>query len=140
VTDLAPLGIAANQIGRPGRIVAFNQALVGFDLPDIALDPVIERASPEACQRIEGCLSLPGVTVPVSRPTWIVLTWMGFDGHRQRRRVKGLAAACALHEIDHLDGRTILDHAQAPALQRRHLARSPIANPEPPLPDLLPAA
>jgi len=137
VADLAPLGIAANQIGRPGRIVAFNQALVGFDLPDIALDPAIERASPEVCQRIEGCLSLPGVAVPVSRPAWIVLTWTGFDGYRQRRRVKGLAAACALHEIDHLDGRTILDRAQASALRRRRLARYPVADLEPLLPNLL---
>jgi len=140
VADLAPLGIAANQIGRPGRIVAFNQALLGFDLPDVALDPAIERASPEACQRIEGCLSLPGVAVPVSRPAWIVLAWTGFDGRRQRLRVKGLAAACALHEIDHLDGRTILDRAQAPALRRDRFARRPAGDPGPLLPDLLPAA
>ncbi len=140
VADLAPLGIAANQIGRPGRIVAFNQALLGFDLPDVALDPVVERASGETVQRIEGCLSLPGVAAPVSRPVWIQLAWTGFDGRRQRLRLKGLAAACALHEIDHLDGRTILDRAQAPLLYQPRLARRPAGVPGPLLPDLLPAA
>jgi len=109
VEDFAPLGIAANQIGRPGRLIAFNRILLGLNLPDVALDPVVEYASTELIQRIEGCLSLPGISVPVRRPAWIHFAWTGFDGCRYRLRLKGLAAACALHEIDHLDGLTILD-------------------------------
>jgi peptide deformylase len=140
VADLAPLGIAANQIGRPGRIVAFNRSLLGLDLPDVVLDPVVERASAEMIQRIEGCLSLPGVAVPVCRPAWIHLAWTGFDGQRQRMRLKGLAAACALHEIDHLDGRTILDRRTPPAPRGARGPRRTAPDPGPLLPDLLPGA
>jgi len=126
VATLAPLGIAANQIGRAGRLLAFNQALLGLDLPDVVLDPTVERASAEVVQRTEGCLSLPGVSASISRPAWIWLAWTGFDGRRQRMRLKGLAAACALHEIDHLDGLTILDRAQHPTGQGLRFRR-PVA-------------
>jgi peptide deformylase len=138
VADLAPLGIAANQIGRPGRIIAFNRALLGLDLPDVALDPVVERASAERIQRIEGCLSLPGVAVPVCRPAWIHLAWTGFDGRRQRKRLKGLAAACALHEIDHLDGLTILDRRMPPTPREAHQIRQDDIDRGSSRPDLLP--
>jgi peptide deformylase len=140
VADFAPLGIAANQIGRPGRIIAFNRVLLGPDLPDVALDPVVERASAERIQRVEGCLSLPGVAVPVCRPAWIHLAWTGFDGRRQRRRLKGLAAACALHEIDHLDGLTILDRAAFPGPHEARRMRQEDIDRGPPRPDLLPTA
>jgi peptide deformylase len=56
----------------------------------------------------EGCLSLPGLGVQTDR--WIdVLIENGFEGERKREYYNGFAAIIVQHEMDHLNGKTILD-------------------------------
>jgi len=57
----------------------------------------------------EGCLSLPGITGEVNRPSVVTMEAMTPGGETVRLSASGLLARCWQHEIDHLDGVLILD-------------------------------
>ena len=57
----------------------------------------------------EGCLSIPGVTVPVERPVHIRVKAQDERGDGLLIEASGLEARVIQHEIDHLDGVLILD-------------------------------
>lgn len=59
--------------------------------------------------RPEGCLSLPNIEVPVTRPTSVKLTYTGADGKKHKLETNGLLARVIQHEYDHLQGRLITD-------------------------------
>jgi len=90
-------GLAAPQIGESLRV--FVMGTESF------VNPVIVSRSAETAVDDEGCLSLPGIIVPVRRNIAITLhtagrTWKLLDGD----------ARIAQHEIDHLDGKLITDY------------------------------
>ena len=58
----------------------------------------------------EGCLSLPEISVNVPRPVAITLQYQDENGQPQERRLKDLDARVVQHEVDHLDGRLIVDY------------------------------
>ena len=57
---------------------------------------------------VEGCLSIPGRPVDVTRPAAIGIGWYDLDGRYQVRDMQGPAARIAQHEVDHLDGLLIV--------------------------------
>ena len=57
----------------------------------------------------EGCLSLQGVTVPVERPTTVRIEGRDALGNEVGFDLEGMPARIAQHELDHLDGKLILD-------------------------------
>lgn len=59
---------------------------------------------------IEGCLSFPNIEVEIERPTHLTFSALTPGGEKVERTVKGLQAQCVQHEIDHLRGKTLLDH------------------------------
>lgn len=61
----------------------------------------------------EGCLSLPGVRVKISRATRIDIDFDGPEDRRTTQHVEGWDARCIQHEIDHLDGIIIFDHIKS---------------------------
>lgn len=56
----------------------------------------------------EGCLTWPGKRKTVKRPEHIMATWTDLTGRIQKREFFGLLARAFQHELDHLEGRTIL--------------------------------
>ena len=60
--------------------------------------------------REEGCLSLPEVLEEIRRPERVTVRFLDAGGNTVTREFSGLEAVCVQHEIDHLDGRLILDH------------------------------
>lgn len=59
----------------------------------------------------EGCLSFPGISVEVSRPSHVVVEARNLDGDLMRYEAQdNLLAVCLQHEIDHLHGITMVDH------------------------------
>ena len=56
----------------------------------------------------DGCLSIPGRPVEVTRPAAIGIGWYDLDGRYQVRDMQGPAARIAQHEVDHLDGLLIV--------------------------------
>ncbi|MBI4029865.1 peptide deformylase [Candidatus Berkelbacteria bacterium] len=111
------LGLAAPQIG-----VNLRVAVIGFEpknkedeklrVPAVVLvNPKIISESAEQKEWQEGCLSLPGLELPIKRAAKIKV--LAFN--RRGKKIKTLAtdffARVVLHEIDHLNGVLIIDRA-----------------------------
>ena len=99
------IGMAAPQLGVLRRVIVAD---AGEGLISLANPEVISRDG-EDCL-LEGCLSIPGVTVNVRRESVIVVRGIDPEGREADHVVTGLAARIILHEIDHLNGVLILDH------------------------------
>ena len=56
----------------------------------------------------EGCLSLPGLRVDTMRYKMVSFE-NEVDGERIEQHISGLPAMCIQHEVDHMNGITILD-------------------------------
>ena len=118
--DAMGVGLAATQLGILRRLLVFQ---VGPDSEPTALvNPEVEWLSEEAVLAEEGCLSLPRVSMDVERPLHITVTGLDADGEPVRIEAAGLEARVLQHEIDHLDGVLILDHA--PRAQRKGALRA----------------
>lgn len=103
------VGLAANQVGIPLRLVAMGaEACGGVDV--VMANPSLVRRE-GACELEEGCLSLPGLRAKVAgRSESVLVAYQDLDGAERLMELRGLGALCIQHEIDHLDGRTMLDH------------------------------
>ena len=116
--DAPGIGLAAPQIGVQKRVIAFDLE----DDPHVLLNPKVVAHSDESSSFEEGCLSVPGIVVPVSRPDSILFEAFTLDGHEIRVEAEGLLARLIQHEVDHLDGVLMLDRAtpeeRKAALQR----------------------
>ncbi|ACI19172.1 peptide deformylase [Dictyoglomus thermophilum] len=100
------VGLAAPQVGESLRIIVVDYE----DNPIVLINPEIIEMSGEELD-YEGCLSVPGVEVPVKRAERIVFKAQDLDGRTKKYRAKGLLARVVQHEVDHLDGMLILDRA-----------------------------
>ena len=58
----------------------------------------------------EGCLSIPGITEEITRPDQIKATWQDIEGNYFEDEPTGLLAVCFQHEIDHLEGKLLVDY------------------------------
>ena len=97
-------GLAAPQVGRPIRLFVTN---VGAGL--VFINPRIVSTASERVERIEGCLSLPGMQAIVSRPKSLVIESVGLDGNLYTIEAQGFKAVAIQHEADHLDGVLMID-------------------------------
>ena len=57
----------------------------------------------------EGCLSCPGVQVKVSRSISVNLEWQCEHGKDQHKTFYHLPSRVVQHEMDHLNGKLIID-------------------------------
>jgi peptide deformylase len=107
------IGLAAPQVGAPVRLVLVHPdpeaARLGQGDAEALVDPRIVWASVETSTREEGCLSIPGGRWPVTRPARVRVAFRRLDGISAEWEAEGLVAACIQHEIDHLDGRLVID-------------------------------
>ena len=103
-------GLAAPQVGEMLRLFVMDTGWKeGAPTPRVFVNPQILSRSEQVATRGEGCLSIPGVTAEVTRPERISLRWSDLDGVIYTETLDGFDAACAQHEIDHLDGIVTLD-------------------------------
>lgn len=77
------------------------------------VNPVIIEKSPLKQTDKEGCLSVPGEQISVERHESIVVTFLNENGIEQKLSLNGLPAIIVQHEIDHLDGKLIVDYLSA---------------------------
>lgn len=99
-------GLAAPQIGRSERICL---ALIGKKMQAL-INPEILSRSPETTIAEEGCLSLPGLWIDVERSEEIILSCTTIDGRKREMSLKGWDARVVQHEVDHLEGKLIVDY------------------------------
>jgi peptide deformylase len=100
------LGIAAPQIGRTERVCIVH---MGGRLTPL-VNPVITQKSADQETAEEGCLSLPGIWVPVPRSLSIRLEYLDAKGAKQERLLTSMDARVVQHEVDHLEGKLIVDY------------------------------
>jgi peptide deformylase len=103
------IGLAAPQIGVPLRVAVIDLSggKKGGDVLTLVNPEIVERDGMQL--EDEGCLSVPGFTATVPRPTRVVVR--AFDRHGQPQTIEGtgLLARALQHELDHLDGKLFLD-------------------------------
>jgi peptide deformylase len=107
MNDALGVGLAATQLGVLHRVLVYRvqqQAELAA-----LVNPEIEWRSGEEEIAEEGCLSLPGVLVDVERPIYIRVRARDEHGEPILVEASGLEARVIQHEIDHLDGKLIID-------------------------------
>jgi peptide deformylase len=115
-------GLAAPQVGVLKRIFVMDPGWKeGTPDPYICINPVLSVFSAELESGPEGCLSIPGITIEISRASSVTLGWTDLTGTPRQERLTGFAAICAQHEYDHLDGIVTFDRLSGEA---RALAES----------------
>jgi len=109
--DAPGIGLAAIQVGVPRRVVVLD---VNEDdderRPICMLNPEIVAREGELTPFEEGCLSIPEVRVEVERPSICTVRYIDRQGTPQELTADGLLAKAIQHEVDHLDGKLIIDH------------------------------
>ncbi|MFK7762064.1 MAG: peptide deformylase [Roseobacter sp.] len=104
-------GLAAPQVGVLERLFVMDTSWKEAEpTPQVFINPLVSPIGDTHVSQYEGCLSLPGIAVDVSRPDKVHLRWTDLEGRAQEAAFDGFAAACIQHEVDHLDGRVTLDH------------------------------
>jgi peptide deformylase len=109
--DARGLGLAANQVALPWRLIVLNQtpSEEGAAPQGAAyLNPVIlERKGTQEAD--EGCLSLPDLYQKVRRAKTVKVQAYNLKGEPKEMTVSDLEARVWQHEIDHLDGILFID-------------------------------
>lgn len=105
------VGLAAPQVGESLRMVVVDVfGHLGERNPQVFLNPEILSAS-EIIAFEEGCLSLPEFTHEVERPRLIEVKYQDLDGATLKIAAQDLFAVAIQHEMDHLEGKLLLDHS-----------------------------
>jgi peptide deformylase len=99
-------GLAATQMGVLRRVFVFAPA---EDEVKTVVNPEIVRGSEEKELEDEGCLSLQGVTVPVERSLSVRIEGRDEGGNEVSYELEGTPARIVQHELDHLDGKLMID-------------------------------
>jgi len=105
IRNSSGLGLAAPQVGINKRIIVTDIGEVPLKL---ANPEVLKVKGKDAME--EGCLSVPGTLVNIERPDEVVVRGLNEKGKIVEVEAKGLLARVLLHEIDHLNGRLIIDY------------------------------
>lgn len=97
------IGLSANQVGINKRFFVTKDK--------VFINPKIVKRSGYKIEE-EGCLSIPKYRIPVKRSTKITVEYYNEKNEFIEEKFRGLYARAIQHEIDHLDGYTILDKGQ----------------------------
>lgn len=107
--EIHGLGLAANQIGILERVFVMDESGNGEKLKAYANAEIISK-SEEQVEDEEGCLSLGQVRMPVKRANKITVKALDIEkGEVVTIEAEGLKARILQHEIDHLNGKLIID-------------------------------
>jgi len=126
------IGLAAPQVGYGQRLV-----VVGFPVVDgLAIPSKSDELGPHLQKLVnprivsgtgtttfnEACLSVPDIAIKVRRFKTVVIEAMDETGTPIRFQAEDLYSVCMQHEIDHLDGVTLLHKMPGPK-RRGYLRR-----------------
>jgi len=125
MNDAPGVGLAAPQIGLPLQLAVIEdkQEYFAIATPEqiaererspvsfhVIVNPVLHLESGPDVEFFEGCLSVPGFTATVVRPSSITVSGLDREGRPQVIEGRELLARALQHEIDHLDGVLFVDH------------------------------
>ncbi len=105
------IGLAAVQVGILKRVLVVDVSSKNEKNRPIALiNPVIKNLSDEMSVYEEGCLSIPETFIEIERPKICEVEYIDEKGSKKILKCDGLLSTCVQHEINHLDGKLIIDH------------------------------
>ena len=113
------VGLAAVQVGVLQRIIVIDmQDLVNPDeiarqegfYPLFLVNPEIIKLSEDKVGASEGCLSLPEQSIELNRPSSLSIKYQDYNNNNVILEADGWLARAIQHEIDHLDGRLLVDY------------------------------
>lgn len=103
------VGIAANQLGYDNRVcICWFNAREENDMM-VMINPDIRWTSGKMVDMKEMCLSCDGCVGNVRRHDAVSVTWIDIHGFEYTSRYEGWNARIVQHEVDHLNGLTIID-------------------------------
>lgn len=109
------MGLSANQVGHDMRLFITQ---VPLDKGDgtyeegellVFINPRLSNPSPKSEVKEEGCLSIPGIYIPVERPLTIDVEALDIHGNPFKISCDGYQARCCMHENDHINGVLMTD-------------------------------
>ncbi|MFP4013493.1 MAG: peptide deformylase [Chitinispirillaceae bacterium] len=104
------VGLAAPQVGHSVRLAVIDTS-GGENEPYVLINPEIVYSSEEKEDYDEGCLSIPGISLMVTRPSRVSVRAQNTKGETYMiENAEGLLARALQHEIDHLNGILFIDH------------------------------
>lgn len=102
------VGLAATQVGWSVQLCVMNPTPEARSREVVCVNPVITDSEGEEVTD-EGCLSFPEIRGNISRSLKVTCRWYDLEGHRMEAVAEGLLARMFQHELDHLNGRLIID-------------------------------
>ena len=105
------IGLAAIQVAIPKRIFVLDVADDDEGpQPLVIINPELVATGSTLRMHEEGCLSIPDVLVEIERPSTCTVRYIDRSGKQQTLEAEGLLATAIQHELDHLNGRMIIDY------------------------------
>lgn len=111
------VGLAAPQIGETIRLFVMDaDPMIEEDDEETELgkltliNPEIVSTGDDEIELEEGCLSIPEVRSPISRPDTITVRYRDREFNQQTMTVSGWVSRVIQHETDHLDGVLFLEY------------------------------
>lgn len=110
IDEMKDSGLAAIQLGIPQRIIVIDMADEHGKRQRLTLiNPQITEYSEEKTSHLELCSSIPQHPMPAERSKRVKVTFLDLAGQPQEIDAGGEFAVCLQHEIEHLDGLSLLD-------------------------------
>lgn len=105
--DAPGIGLAATQVGIQQNFFVYDDD----GEPKTMVNPKLVESS-GSWDYEEGCLSIPGIYLNLTRPKLVTITGFDLDGNEVTIEADELLARLFQHELDHLNGVLMLDHLQ----------------------------
>lgn len=102
--EASGVGLAATQIGVLKKVFVYDAG----EGTKVIINPRIVSRDGEV-EDEEGCISVPGVRVKVKRAEKVKIEGQDLEGNPVELEAEGLLARIFQHEMDHLEGKIILD-------------------------------
>ena len=104
------IGLAANQVGVPKRVIVFEGFNVeGAKSPEVLINPEFVSKDGQITSE-EACLSVIDYAADVNRASKVTVKGLDRNGNPVEIEAEDLKAICLQHEVDHLDGVLFIDH------------------------------
>ncbi|WP_185877503.1 peptide deformylase [Blattabacterium cuenoti] len=107
------LGLSAPQIGKNIKIFILN---IPYDnnknYEETFINAKIIKIFGKEFEFNEGCLSIPGINVPINRKSNVIIEYYNRNFKKKKKFFDGIYARVILHEYDHLNGKLLTDYVK----------------------------
>lgn len=115
------IGLAANQLGLEYKMFVMRGP---NDKKYFFINPILKSQSLAPAMLSEGCLSAPGeILVVPGRVGWVEVAFQNENGEKMCSSFSGIHSVCIQHEMDHLRGRSHLNHPSLPRSVRKIVSK-----------------